>query len=176
MRAHGLMHAHGFVGYAWEMAKAPLLRDTPADAALAAGAEALFGLLHIQAHVVRAVDDAFDRAHGAGLSGFELLARLAHLHPDGASVRYLAEQVVVSPSRVSRLTEELVARGWLERAASPQDGRLSLVRLTDAGRAELADMEGTFAEALQTHLLDALSAKQLTALVGIGRALGAPHC
>jgi DNA-binding MarR family transcriptional regulator len=158
------------------MARASQLQDAPADAALAAGAEALFALLHIQTNAVRSIDDAFDRAHGTGLSGFELLARLAAMHPDGASVRYLAEQVVVSPSRVSRLTEELVARGWLERAASPQDGRLSLVRLTGSGRAALDEMKGTFARALQTHLLDALTAKQLTALVGIGRALGAPHC
>ena len=54
-----------------------------------AGAEALFGLLYIQSRVVRAIDGAFDRAHGTGLSGFELLARLARLHPGGASVRYL---------------------------------------------------------------------------------------
>jgi DNA-binding MarR family transcriptional regulator len=149
---------------------------TDATVGLEAGAEALFGLLYIQTHVVRAIDDAFDRAHGAGLSGFELLARLARLHPDGASVRYLAEQVVVSPSRVSRLADEFVTRGWLERAASRHDGRLSLVRLTDTGRTTLAAMEQTFAAALQTHLLDALSARQLSALVSIGRALGAPHC
>ena len=159
-----------------EMAKASQMPAAPADVALPAAAEALFALLHIQTHAVRAIDDAFDRAHGTGLSGFELLARLARMHAEGASVRYLAEQVVVSPSRVSRLAEELVARGWLERAASPQDGRLSLVRLTDSGRSEFADMEGTFARALQMYFLDALTTKQLTALVGIGRALGAPHC
>jgi DNA-binding MarR family transcriptional regulator len=150
--------------------------ETSAAAGLEAGAEALFGLLYIQTHVVRAIDDAFDRAHGTGLSGFELLARLARLHPDGASVRYLAEQVVVSPSRVSRLADEFVTRGWLERAASNHDGRLSLVRLTDPGRTTLAAMEQTFAGALQTHFLDVLSPRQLTTLVSIGRALGAPHC
>jgi DNA-binding MarR family transcriptional regulator len=49
----------------------------------------------------------------------------------------LAEQIVVSPSRVSRLADEFLTRGWLERAASHQDGRLSLVRLTDTGRTTL---------------------------------------
>ncbi len=142
----------------------------------ATGTEALFGLLYIQAQVVRTIDDVFDRAHGTGLSGFELLARLSHLHPDGASLRYLAEQVVVSPSRVSRLAEELVARGWLERALSPHDGRLSLVRLTDPGRTMLATMEATLAEALQAHLIDRLTPRQLDSLVAVGRALGAPHC
>jgi DNA-binding MarR family transcriptional regulator len=143
---------------------------------LASGTEALFGLLYIQAHAVRGIDDAFDRAHGTGLSSFEVMARLAHMHPDGASLRYLAEQVVVSPSRVSRLAEALVARGWLERALSPQDGRLSLVRLTEAGRLTLATMEATLTEALQEHLLDRLTPKQLDSLVAVGRALGAPHC
>ncbi len=151
---------------------------TPAkpDVAFATGAEALFALLHIQTTVVRQIDDAFDQAHGTGLSGFELLARLSRMHADGASVRYLSQQVVVSPSRVSRLADEFVGRGWLERAVSPQDGRLSLVRLTPSGRKVLAAMEQTFAQALQQHFLDHLSEKQLAALIDVGRTLGAPHC
>jgi DNA-binding MarR family transcriptional regulator len=146
------------------------------DSRLAAGTEALFGLLYIQAHPIRAIDDTLDRAHGTGLSGFELMARLAHMHPDDASLRYLADQVVVSPSRVSRLAEELAARGWLERATSPHDGRQSLVRLTETGRTILTAIQTTLAEALHTHLLDQLTPRQLDSLVAIGRALGAPHC
>jgi DNA-binding MarR family transcriptional regulator len=146
------------------------------DARLAAGAEALFGLLHIQAHVVRAIDQTLDRAHATGLSGYELLSRLARMHPDGASVRYLAEQVVVSPSRVSRLADEFVNRGWLERAVSPHDGRLTLVRLTDGGHTTLAEMEASLGAALQTHLLDKLDRRQLDSLTGVARSLGAPHC
>jgi DNA-binding MarR family transcriptional regulator len=140
------------------------------------GGEALFGLLHIQTHVVRAIDDALDRVHGTGLSGYELMARLARMHPDGASLRYLAEQVVVSPSRVSRLADELVARGWLERAHSPHDGRQSLVRLSRAGRHTLTAMNRTLAEALDTHLLARLTPKQVDSLISISHALGAPHC
>ncbi len=146
------------------------------ESGLAAGTEALFGLLYVQAHVVRAIDDALDRAHGTGLSGFELMARLARMHADGASLRYLAEQVVVSPSRVSRLAEELVARDWLERAGSPHDGRLSLVRLTETGRTTLAAMEATFAEAVGAHLVDRLTPQQLGSIAEVCRALGAPHC
>lgn len=158
------------------MAKAAQQVPQPLDARTTAGTEALFGLLHIQSHVVRQIDEALDRVHGAGLSGFELLARLERMHADGASVRFLSEQVVVSPSRVSRLADELVSRGWLERALSPHDGRLSLVRLTDDGRESLQAMRRTLGEAVQTHFLDELSSSQLTALVAICRALGAPHC
>jgi DNA-binding MarR family transcriptional regulator len=140
------------------------------------GAEALFGLLHVHATVVRAIDDALDEAHDTGLSGYELLVRLARLHPDGASVRYLSDQVVVSPSRVSRVAEEFVGRGLLERAASPHDGRLSLVRLTAAGREELAAMEATFAAALTTHFLNLVSPEQVLTLGAIAHQLGAPNC
>jgi DNA-binding MarR family transcriptional regulator len=150
--------------------------STTTRSSLATGSEALFGLLYVQAHVIRAIDDTFDRAHGTGLSGYELMARLAHMHPDGASLRYLAEQVVVSPSRVSRLADELATRGWLERALSPHDGRQTLIRLTETGHTTLAAMEATLSEALQAHLLERLTQKQLDSLVAIGRTLGAPHC
>jgi DNA-binding MarR family transcriptional regulator len=151
--------------------------DSPTpDTGLAMGGEALFAVLHVQTRVVRPIDDAFDQPHGTGLSGFELLARLSHMHPDGASVRYLSQQVVVSPSRVSRLADEFVVRGWLERAVSPQDGRLSLVRLTPSGRKELDAMQRTFAKALKQHFLDHLSEAQLAALIDVGSTLGAPHC
>jgi DNA-binding MarR family transcriptional regulator len=148
-----------------------------ADRAEAArlGFDALFAIAHVQSHAVRLVDDALARAHGANLTGYELLKRLTNLHPDGASVRFLSDQVLLSPSRVSRVVDEFVSRGVLERAASPHDGRLSLVRLTDAGRTELEAMDATFARALQTHFLDRLTPGQVQSLIDIGHALGAPH-
>ena len=158
------------------MARSAHTSSPKPDTGLAIGGEALFAVLHVQTRVVRPIDDAFDQAHGTGLSGFELLARLSHMHPDGASVRYLSQQVVVSPSRVSRLADDFVVRGWLERAASPHDGRLSLVRLTPSGRRALAAMERTFADALEQQFLAHLSEAQLASLVDVGRTLGAPHC
>lgn len=150
--------------------------DATAGQEIVVGAEALFGLLHVHATVVRSIDDALVDAHCTGLTSYEMLIRLARLHPDGASVRYLSDQVVVSPSRVSRVAEELVGRGLLERAASPHDGRLALVRLTPAGRKELAAMEATFADALTTHFLALLSPEQVLALGSIAHQLGAPNC
>lgn len=148
----------------------------PGGAHIPYGTEALFGLMHLHATVVRAIDEELLQAHGTGLTGFELILRLAGLHPDGASVRYLSDQVVVSSSRVSRVTDELVGRGLLERAASPHDGRLSLVRLTARGRQEAAAMEDTFGRALRTHFTGRLTEAQVAMLTGIADALGAPNC
>jgi len=138
--------------------------------------EALFAVLYIHTQVVRPVDDALERAHGTNVTGFELLARLSRMRPEGASVRYLADQVVVSPSRVSRMADEFVGRGLLERALSHQDGRLSLLRLTARGRDELKAIEATFTAAISVHFLDRLADEQVQALIDIGRSLGAPHC
>ncbi len=140
------------------------------------GTEALFGLMHLHATVVRAIDEALVQAHGTGLTGYELLLRLAGLHPDGASVRFLSDHVVVSSSRVSRVTDELVGRGLLERAASPHDGRLSLVRLTPRGREQVAAMDETFGDALRTRFTGRLTEEQVATLAGIANALGAPNC
>ena len=139
------------------------------------GFEALVAVLHVQAHVIRPIDDALDQAHLTSITGFELLARLAQM-PAGASVRYLSDQVVVSPSRVSRIADDFVTRGLLERTASPHDGRLSLVRLTGKGERELTKIRATFEQAVTEHFLNHLTATQIRSLIGIGRKLGAPYC
>ncbi|HEY1276692.1 MAG TPA: MarR family winged helix-turn-helix transcriptional regulator [Thermoleophilaceae bacterium] len=139
-------------------------------------ADAFFGMQHAIANVVRPIDNALNEAHGTNLTGYEVLLRLARMHEGGASVRYLSDQVLISPSRVSRVVDELVSRGLLERALSPQDGRLSLVRLTAGGRDELAGMQDTFERALRSHFVAALTAEQVEKLVDVAQSLGAPHC
>ena len=91
-------------------------------------------------------------------------------------MRFLSDHVLLSPSRVSRVVDEFVRRGVLERGSSQQDGRLSLVRLTPEGREELAAMRATFNAAIDVHLLQRLTHEQVQALIGIGRAFGAPPC
>lgn len=58
-----------------------------------------------------------------------------------ATVGAIAEQMRIDPSRGSRIVADLVRQGLLERAASQEDGRRSLVRITDAGRGVLDNIE-----------------------------------
>jgi DNA-binding MarR family transcriptional regulator len=70
---------------------------------------------------------------------------------EDATVGAIAEQMRIDPSRGSRIIADLVRQGLLERAASQQDGRRSLVRITHAGRGVLEEIEAikreTIAEA-----------------------------
>ena len=52
-----------------------------------------------------------------------------------ATVGLLAEEMNVDPSRASRIAADLVERGYLARAASQQDGRRSILTLTDSAKA-----------------------------------------
>jgi DNA-binding MarR family transcriptional regulator len=148
----------------------------PATDETTAGFDALFGLLHVQAHVVRAIDEALERAHDTGITGYEILYRLARMPDAAASVRDLAAEVVVGPSRVSRVADALEQRGLLARCGSPRDGRVSIVRLTAAGEEVLAGLQAAFEAALVEHFLSRLTCGQVAALVDVARALGAPHC
>ena len=148
----------------------------PATAETTAGFDALFGLLHVQAHVVRAIDEALEHAYDTGITGYEVLYRLAQMPDRSASMRDLAAQVVVGPSRVSRVADALERRGLLARCGSPHDGRVSIVRLTPAGEVALTGLQATFEAALVEHFLSRLTCGQLAALVDAAGALGAPHC
>lgn len=57
------------------------------------------------------------------------------------TVGTIAEQLRIDPSRGSRIVADLVKQGLLERAASQEDGRRSLVRVTTAGRKVLDEIE-----------------------------------
>lgn len=67
------------------------------------------------------------------------------------TVGTIAEQLRIDPSRGSRIVADLVKQGLLERAASQEDGRRSLVKVTEAGRRVLDNIEAikreTIAEA-----------------------------
>ncbi|WP_307375226.1 MarR family winged helix-turn-helix transcriptional regulator [Peteryoungia aggregata] len=57
------------------------------------------------------------------------------------TVGTIAEQLRIDPSRGSRIVADLVRQGLLERAASQEDGRRSLVKVTAAGRQVLDEIE-----------------------------------
>lgn len=50
-------------------------------------------------------------------------------------VSTVASRLGIDPSRASRLTTDLIAEGYVKRAASQQDARRTVVELTDRGQA-----------------------------------------
>ncbi|WP_199443963.1 MarR family winged helix-turn-helix transcriptional regulator [Umezawaea beigongshangensis] len=74
---------------------------------------------------------------GMDKASFVLLATLATLGPSRSST--LAEAVFSDPSTVSRQVAALVKDGLVERRADPDDGRASVLAVTDDGTRLLAE-------------------------------------
>jgi len=137
-----------------------------------ADAEAWFGLLHAQSTLMREVDAALIGGHRISLSAFELLYRLAQAEEGQLSITALAGLVVISPSRVSRVVDDLEAQGLVERRRCASDARISYAAITERGREALPEIDATFAAAVREQFVDRLSRRDLDHLVTITRKLG----
>lgn len=67
-------------------------------------------------------------------------------------VSALAQQQRVAQPTMTALVQRLEGEGWLTRGPDPEDGRATLVSVTDAGRAALAEYRATAAAAVDPHL------------------------
>jgi DNA-binding MarR family transcriptional regulator len=67
------------------------------------------------------------------------ISRIEHgvgrLRAEPATVGLLAEEMAIDPSRASRIATGLIEAGWLRREAAQEDGRKSVLLLTDRARA-----------------------------------------
>ncbi|NUT98279.1 MAG: MarR family transcriptional regulator [Saccharothrix sp.] len=99
---------------------------------------------------------------GMDKASFVLLANLSQLGPSRSSA--LAEAVFSDPSTVSRQVATLVKEGWVERRADPDDGRASVLAVTDAGQRLLEERRAQRNKAIARMLAD-WSEGDLTAFI-----------
>ena len=96
-------------------------------------AAAWIGLLETHKQLTRELGDELEAAHGLGISGLELLTRLARAEHRTMRLSTLAGAAGLSLSRVSRILDGLERRGLVERLPDPVDSRAKNARLTPAG-------------------------------------------
>lgn len=97
-------------------------------------------LVRCETRLYNALGETLKAEHGIGTAQFELL-RYVRDHPD-ARVAGLATTFATGIGAMSKAIDRLAGREWLHRTANPDDGRSSLLNLTEAGRA-LADAAET---------------------------------
>jgi DNA-binding MarR family transcriptional regulator len=83
----------------------------------------------------------------------------------------LAELEGVAQPTMTLLVKRLERRGWAERERLAEDGRVALIRITDAGRIALEAFRSRFLAAMRSDL-ERLPSEQLTALSSAAEALG----
>src|SRR3954451_8576317 len=83
----------------------------------------------------------------------------------------LAELEGLAQPTMTLLVQRLEQRGWVKRERDPDDGRVVLVSLTDAGRTTLEEFRAQVGAALRIQM-DAMSDEQVAALETATKALG----
>lgn len=118
--------------------------------------------------VVKELEHELGARHGIGISGYKLLARLARSE-DGRGLRMseLADDALLSPSRVSRLVDQLVADGYVERRSCPGDSRVVWGAITPAGLAYLAEIHETYVAEVERAFFDQLSEREVKTLARV---------
>ena len=153
----------------------PILDGVPDPAAQSSDRSAAWAaLLRVHAALVPRLDHELRQAVGMPLAWYDVLLEL-QAAPDGQlRMSDLGERVVLSRTRVSRVVDELVDAGLVQREANPHDGRSALATLTKAGARRLRAAAPAYLAGIDRHFTRHLTGAEQEAIVrGLNRVLGA---
>ncbi|GAB1641030.1 MarR family winged helix-turn-helix transcriptional regulator [Krasilnikovia sp. MM14-A1259] len=107
----------------------------------------------------------------SGLSHFEYLVLASLSEAPGRTRRMSALAALAngSLSRLSHVVKRLETRGWVTRAACPEDGRYTNAVLTDAGWDKVVASAPGHVQIVRTLILDALTDAELDQLGDMAR-------
>lgn len=125
---------------------------------------AWIGFLQTHAAITKALDADLMANVGIPLSAFEVLFGVAHAEEGYLRMSEVAEQAMLSPSRVSRLVTELERRGLLERRSCESDSRVVYAAITDQGSQLLEQVQALHFEGIERRFFSALTDDQIEQL------------
>jgi DNA-binding MarR family transcriptional regulator len=153
----------------------PLREPGGLDGWTPSGEAAWLGLMEAHRRVVRALDAGLAGSHGLGFRAYEVLARLGDRGTGRLRMTALAEQTMLSQSRVSRIVDQLERDGLVVREGCTDDTRVVFVSITDRGRELLGRARDTFFAIVERELFGRLSPRDVEQLARIwGKALRDP--
>jgi DNA-binding MarR family transcriptional regulator len=114
-------------------------------------------MIRVMVALPRALD--YDLLHTAGLALHEYAVLLNLSEADDREMRMteLADAVALSPSRITRLVDDLKARGLVTKFRSATDGRGNVARLTDKGLTRLESAYPDHLASVRSRVFDHLS-------------------
>jgi DNA-binding MarR family transcriptional regulator len=125
--------------------------------------------------VTRKLDDELRTEHGLSFGGYDVLLRLARAPGNALRMTELAERVMLSPSGLTRLVDQLVDEGLVRRERVKDDARVVLATLTDRGRRVLREAAATHLRGIRRHFTGHLSEAQLRNVASALESVTGPH-
>ena len=110
--------------------------------------------LRAHAAVVRELSSELVAAHGLTINDYEVLLHLSRAEGNRMRRVDLAQEVLLTPSGITRLLEGLERAGLVERVACKEDLRVSYAQLTPAGRTKLRAAGKTHVAGIHRRFLD----------------------
>jgi DNA-binding MarR family transcriptional regulator len=117
--------------------------------------------LNTHARVTRAIGRDLAEAGLPDLSWYDLLWTLYRQPGRSLRVKQLADEVVLSPTAMSRFVDRVEAAGYVRRERDPDDRRALQVTLTDEGIELLRTMWPVYADGIARHFAAELEATGL---------------
>jgi DNA-binding MarR family transcriptional regulator len=125
---------------------------------------AFVSFLRAHAAVTRQLDRELVAEHGLTINDYEVLLRLARA-PDRMLRRVdLAQQVLLTPSGITRLLDGLQSCGYVEKAACASDARVVYAKLTYGGLKKLAQATESHVASIGAIFCERLSDNELETL------------
>jgi DNA-binding MarR family transcriptional regulator len=119
----------------------------------------------------RAVDDDLARRTGMGLTTYTVLMNLSEAPERRLRMSDLAARSNISPSRMTRVVDALERGGLVVRSSTPENHRVSLATLTDAGLARLRQAWPAHLAGARELVVDQLSPEELPGFTAVVRRL-----
>jgi DNA-binding MarR family transcriptional regulator len=130
-----------------------------------ASVDAFARLLRSHAALTRELNARLIAGHGLSITDYQCLLTLAHAE-DGSMRRVdLAEQLMLTPSGVTRLLDGLERDGWVAKGNCESDARVTYAVLTDEGRERLESAGRSHVAQVRELIEDQFSAAELDTLV-----------
>jgi DNA-binding MarR family transcriptional regulator len=127
--------------------------------------DAFARLLRAHAALTREVNARLVTEHGLSVTDYNCLLALAHSE-DGALRRVdLAQQLMLTPSGVTRMLDGLERDGWVKKATCSTDARVTYAVLTDEGRELLEEAGRSHVAQIRDLIEDQFSEEELETLV-----------
>jgi DNA-binding MarR family transcriptional regulator len=136
--------------------------------------EAWRSYLQSHATILRLLDAELVSEHGITTRDYEVLLYLAQAPDRKLPMSALAESTMLTRSGITRLVDGLVSGGFIERAACPNDARVSYAQLTDEGFAKLRNAGCTHVRSIRRLFLEHFDGEETARLASLlGRLPGA---
>lgn len=125
---------------------------------------AWLALLQVHGVLFDQLDRELQRDHDLSAAEYEVLVNLERAEGHRLRMSDLADQALVTRSRLTHTVDRLEREGLVRREACPTDRRGSFAVLSRAGYKRLAQASPTHLEGVRARLFDRLDATQVSAL------------